>query len=210
LEAAALETTGRGGGGGPGVGVGAWTVDWGLDASEGRRIDFWDMSGRVVSSATLCVGGGGGIGVGTGAVPPVAPPTVGVLDAFGVTVPAAGDSMLRTTEAGPVSESGGGGGGTGVGGEVASTKVVEEATFDMTEDDLLAAFADTVEAKAVLFELNAALDTMLAAVSPLLRTLVHRRPWKVVVFDAMQTAVQSACGANSRVYRWTEMGVAQA
>jgi hypothetical protein len=147
--------------------------------------------------------------VGTGAGPPVAPPTVGVLDTFGDPVAVAvGETMLRTIEDRAVSESGGGGGGTGVGGEAASAKVVEEAAFGLIEDDLLAAAIDANGAEAVIFELAAALATLLGGLSPLLRTLVQRRPWKVVIFDAMQTAVQAACGAKWRVYGGTEMGVA--
>jgi hypothetical protein len=139
----------------------------------------------------------------------VAPPTVGVRDAFGVPVAASGTILRTIVPAGTVSESGGGGGGIGVGGAVASAKVVEEATPGLTEGVLLAAAA-LADAELELFELEAALATLLTGVSPLLRTFVHRRPWNVVMFVAIQTAVQSACGAKWRVYGRRKMGVAQA
>jgi hypothetical protein len=147
--------------------------------------------------SALCAGGGGGIGVGGGfGVTPVAPPNVGV---------AVDETILRTTEVGAVSaavsDSGGGGGGIGVGGAAASANVVDVLTSGLTEADdtpPAAEFLNTdgVEEEAAPLGAAAVATLLDGATPPLLRTFVQRRPWKVVIFDAMQTAVVSACGAK--------------
>jgi hypothetical protein len=89
----------------------------------------------------------------------------------------------------------------GVGGAGASANVVDLVTFGFAEADdmpLAAEFLSTDAADDDAAPFGAApLATLLdGAAPPLLRTFVQRRPWKVVIFDAMQTAVVSACGAK--------------
>jgi hypothetical protein len=120
--------------------------------------------------------------------------TTGVLEPFEL---AAGVNMLRTTETGvlsAVSDSGGGGGGKGTGGAIAPARVVVEATSGLTEVDLL------VGAASDDFELEVSFARGVAGAAPaFLRTLVQRRPRKVVMFDSIQTAVESACGVKVRM-----------